>query len=134
MVLQDLRNTNINLSLNLKENESAWLIIHKQDFQKVYKQIKDLGYYCNLENWIRFSVLPDFKRIDVLHVTKTKDAPFHSIKYKRPCVTPYVNKDGSPRGWEYDENGDKVRYTGLGNVFFLSSEDSLISLLRQMTE
>lgn len=118
---------------DLADDESLWLFIDKKDFMFWYNKItKDWNYQCNLENWVRFSVLPDFKRIDVLHVTKTNSYYFETITYTRPVTTPYVDAEGKPRGWHYDENGNKVRETGLGNVFFVSDIQTAKTLLTKM--
>lgn len=118
---------------DLNDDETLWLVIRKQDFSYWYRLITEKwGYHCNLENWVRFAVLPNFDRIDVLHVTKTANYFFETITYTRPVTTPYVDSDGKPRGWHYDENGNKVRETGLGNVFFVSDIDTAKSLLSKM--
>lgn len=41
---------------------------------------------------------------------------WNNLKMLREVVTPYV-KDGRPRGWFLDEHGNRVRWTGLGNVW-----------------
>lgn len=41
---------------------------------------------------------------------------WNPIKTLREVVTPYV-KDGKPRGWFLNEKGERVRWTGLGNVW-----------------
>lgn len=41
---------------------------------------------------------------------------WNNLKMLREVCTPYM-KDGRPRGWFLDENGKRVRWTGLGNVW-----------------
>lgn len=35
----------------------------------------------------------------------------------RPVIAPYKDKDGKPKGWYVDEEGNRVRWTGTGNVW-----------------
>lgn len=52
----------------------------------------------------------------VVHFTKSKDFTWNNLKTLRQVIVPYV-KNGQPRGWFLDENGKRVRWTGLGNVW-----------------
>jgi site-specific DNA-methyltransferase (adenine-specific) len=57
------------------------------------------------------------QREDIFYATKAGgNVTYNPLKMLREVVTPYV-KDGKPRGWFLDENGKRVRWTGLGNVW-----------------
>jgi adenine-specific DNA-methyltransferase len=57
------------------------------------------------------------QREDIFYATKPGgEKTWHPLKMLREVVTPYV-KDGKPRGWFLDEFGNRVRWTGLGNVW-----------------
>ena len=61
------------------------------------------------------------QREDIYFGTKPGGTPtWHPLKMLREVVTPYM-KDGRPRGWFLDENGKRVRWTGLGNVWTYTS-------------
>lgn len=61
------------------------------------------------------------QREDVYYAVKPgAEKTWHPLKMLREVVTPYM-KDGRPRGWFLDEHGNRVRWTGLGNVQTYSS-------------
>lgn len=78
----------------------------------------------HLENWVIWarqkgrgsSKHLKSQREDILHFTKTNKFTWNNVKMLREVVCPYI-KDGKPRGWFLDENGKRVRWTGLGNVW-----------------
>lgn len=60
-------------------------------------------------------------REDVYYATKPKGKiTWNSLQTLREVIAPYV-KDGKPRGWFLDEFGNRVRWTGLGNVMTYSA-------------
>lgn len=59
-------------------------------------------------------------REEIVHYTKSKKYIWNDVQVLREVVTPYV-KDGRPRGWFINSDGKRVRWTGLGNVWFYSS-------------
>lgn len=61
------------------------------------------------------------QREDVFYATKPGGTPvWNNLQMLREVIAPYV-KDGKPRGWFLDEFGNRVRWTGLGNVMTYSS-------------
>lgn len=57
------------------------------------------------------------QREDIYYAYKDGAKPtWNNLKMLREVICPYV-KDGKPRGWFLDENGKRVRWTGLGNVW-----------------
>lgn len=57
------------------------------------------------------------QREDIYYFYKNGEKPkWNNLKMLREVVTPYV-KDGKPRGWFLNEEGKRVRWTGLGNVW-----------------
>lgn len=57
------------------------------------------------------------QREDIFYATKPEGKiTWNNLKMLREVVTPYI-KNGRPRGWFLDENGKRVRWTGLGNVW-----------------
>jgi len=96
------------------------------DFSKIMKEV---GFNIDLRNtivWARqkgrgASKHLKSQREDIYYAVKPGDKHvWHPLKMLREVVTPYV-KDGRPRGWFLDENGKRVRWTGLGNVMTYSS-------------
>jgi len=82
----------------------------------------------HLENWVVWarqkgrgsSKHLKSQREDIFHTTKSKTYVWNNLKMLREVVTPYV-KDGKPRGWFINEQGKRVRWTGLGNVWVYTS-------------
>ena len=59
-------------------------------------------------------------REDIFHITKSDKFIWNNLKVLREVICPYT-KNGKPRGWFVDENGKRVRWTGLGNVWTYSA-------------
>ncbi len=107
----------------LKNNGTMWSFM---GYEKIFDFIPLLEKYGNvhLENWIIWarqkgrgsSKHLKSQREDIFHITKSDNFTWNNIKTLREVVCPYV-KDGKPRGWFLDENGKRVRWTGLGNVW-----------------
>jgi len=55
-------------------------------------------------------------REDIFHTTKSKVFTWNNVKILRDVVAPY-KVDGKPKGWFINEEGRRVRWTGLGNVW-----------------
>jgi len=99
-------------------------------YQNILDFIPILNKYgqVHLENWVVWarqkgrgsSKHLKSQREDIFHVTKSDKYTWNNLKVLREVVCPYV-KDGKPRGWFLDENGKRVRWTGLGNVWVYSS-------------
>lgn len=90
---------------------------------------EDLGLTVHMENWVGWarqkgrgsSKHLKSQREEIFHFTKhPTDYVWHPLKMLREVVTPYM-KDGRPRGWFIDENGNRVRWTGLGNMWTYSA-------------
>jgi len=61
------------------------------------------------------------QREDIYFGTKPGGIPiWNNLQMLREVIAPYV-KDGKPRGWFLDEFGNRVRWTGLGNVMTYTS-------------
>jgi len=61
------------------------------------------------------------QREDIYYGFKQGGIPiWNSLKVLREVVTPYM-KDGRPRGWFLNELGQRVRWTGLGNIWCYSA-------------
>lgn len=75
------------------------------------------------------------QREDIVHFTKTNTYTWNNIKVLREVIAPYV-KDGRPRGWFINEQGLRVRWTGLGNVWTFTSPqyNSLLDLQRHSAQ
>lgn len=107
----------------LKPTGTMWSFMgfdHVLDFIPILRQYGNV----HLENWVVWarqkgrgaSKHLKSQREDILHVTKSQNFIWNPLKMLREVVTPYV-KDGKPRGWFLDDNGKRVRWTGLGNVW-----------------
>lgn len=95
------------------------------EFAKIMEKYFDVDY----RNWVVWarqkgrgaSKHLKSQREDLFYATKLGgEKTWNNLKMLREVVTPYV-KDGKPRGWFLDENGKRVRFTGLGNVWVYSS-------------
>jgi len=99
-------------------------------YSSIFNFVPILEKYGNvhLENWVVWarakgrSSSKHLKslREDIFHITKSEKFTWNNLKVLREVVCPYV-KDGKPRGWFIDENGKRVRWTGLGNVWMYTS-------------
>jgi site-specific DNA-methyltransferase (adenine-specific) len=99
-------------------------------YGSIFSFVPILERYGNvhLENWVVWarqkgrgsSKHLKSQREDIFHVTKSNKFTWNNLKVLREVVCPYT-KDGKPRGWFLDENGKRVRWTGLGNVWVYSA-------------
>lgn len=114
----------------LKENGTMWMFCDRTKIPDIFKIVDSIGFNNNLENWCiwaRSKGRGSSKKLksireDILHLTKSKKYTWNSIEYLKKVICPYTDKDGNPRGWATDiDTGDRVRFSGLGNVLFYSS-------------
>lgn len=111
----------------LKDNGTMWSFMGYQNVIDFIPLLRNYG-NVNLENWVIWarqkgrgsSKHLKSMREDIIHFTKGKTHTWNNLKVLREVVVPYV-KDGKPRGWFLDENGKRVRWTGLGNVWTYTS-------------
>ncbi len=54
---------------------------------------------------------------ELLYFSKVKKPIFYEQKKIRPVIAPYKDAEGKPKGWIVDEEGNRVRWTGVGNVW-----------------
>jgi site-specific DNA-methyltransferase (adenine-specific) len=54
---------------------------------------------------------------EILYFSKSSTPTFHEQLKIRPVIAPYKNEDGTPKGWFCNEEGNRVRWTGVGNVW-----------------
>jgi site-specific DNA-methyltransferase (adenine-specific) len=84
-----------------------------------------LDKYGIIKNWITWhrtkgrGSKSNFKSMkeEILFYTKGSNYTWNEQKMLKKHIFPYV-KDGKPRGWFTNEEGEKCRWTGLGNVWF----------------
>ena len=84
-----------------------------------------LDKYGTIKNWITWhrtkgrGSKSNYKSMkeEILFYTKGKKYTWNEQKMLKKHIFPYV-KDGKPRGWFTNEDGEKCRWTGLGNVWF----------------
>lgn len=120
----------------LKDTGTLWAFM---GYQNIFKFVPILNRYGNvhLENWVIWarqkgrgsSKHLKSQREDIFHVTKSKNYTWNNLKLLREVAVPYM-KEGKPRGWFLNEEGKRVRWTGLGNVWvyttpFWKSKDDL---------
>ena len=114
----------------LKEDGTMWMFCDRTKIPDLFRLIEEVGYINNLENWCiwaRSKGRGSSKKLksireDILHLTKSKKYKWNSIEYLKKVICPYTDKDGNPRGWATDiETGERIRYSGLGNVLYYSS-------------
>jgi len=107
----------------LKLTGTLWTFMGYQHIVEFIPLLQQYG-QVHLENWVIWarqkgrgsSKHLKSQREDIFHVTKSDEYTWNNLKVLREVVCPYV-KDGKPRGWFLDENGKRVRWTGLGNVW-----------------
>jgi len=107
----------------LKKDGSMWSFMGYQNILEFIPLLNKYG-ILHLENWVIWarqkgrgsSKHLKSQREDILHITKSNNYIWNQIKVLREVICPYT-KDGKPRGWFLDENGKRVRWTGLGNVW-----------------
>ncbi len=114
----------------LKPDGTMWMFCDRTKVPDIFKIVEEVGFNNNLENWCiwaRSKGRGSSKKLksireDILHLTKSKKYKWNSIEYLKKVICPYTDKDGNPRGWATDiETGERVRYSGLGNVLYYSS-------------
>ena len=69
---------------------------------------------CSNKNW-------KSSKEEILYFSKQKEPKFFSQKKLRPVIAPYKDEDGKPKGWFINEEGERVRWTGIGNVWHYTS-------------
>jgi len=107
----------------LKKNGTMWSFMGYEHFLEFIPLLKKYG-IVHLENWVVWarqkgrcsSKHLKSQREDIFHITKSKDFIWNNLKVLRKVICPYT-KNGEPRGWFVNEKGERVRWTGLGNVW-----------------
>lgn len=112
----------------LDTNGTLWLFSHPKVVIDVIQIAKKVGFIFHEENWAIWarqkgrgsSKHLKSSREDVLHFTKLSNYTWNNINTLREVIAPY-KIDGRPRGWFINSDGDRVRWTGMGNVWPYSS-------------
>jgi len=111
------------------ETGSMWLFCGRTQIPSVFKCIESSGLNNDLKNWMTYcrakgrgsSHALKSQAEEIIHITKSKNYTFNPVEYERQVVVPYM-KDGKPRGWMLDQiTGQRVRWSGLGNVACFTS-------------
>jgi len=111
----------------LKPTGTMWSFMGYDNIIEFVPILREYG-NVHLENWVVWarqkgrgsSKHLKSQREDIFHVTKSDNFTWNNLKVLREVICPYM-KDGKPRGWFMDENGKRVRWTGLGNVWMYTS-------------
>lgn len=97
-----------------------------QDWHLVAEYVIRLKMVFNhFHNWITWernkgrSSNKNFKssKEEILIFSKSKSPKFNAQEKLRPVIAPYRDDEGKPKGWYIDEEGNRVRWTGVGNVW-----------------
>jgi site-specific DNA-methyltransferase (adenine-specific) len=97
-----------------------------QDWRMVSEYVIELKkifpYFQNWITWERIkgrSSKTNWKstKEEILYFSKIEQPKFFEQKKIRPVIAPYKDMDGKPKGWFVDEEGNRVRWTGTGNVW-----------------
>jgi len=112
----------------LDYNGTLWLFSHPKVVTEIITIAKDVGFIFHEENWVVWarqkgrgsSLHLKSTREDILHFTKSSKYTWNNMKVIREVIAPY-KKDGRPRGWFINSEGNRVRWSGLGNVWTYSS-------------
>jgi site-specific DNA-methyltransferase (adenine-specific) len=112
----------------LKPGGTIWSFMASTEVFNFYPLFNSI-FEVDLKNWIVWarqkgrgsSKHLKSQREDIFYGIKSGGKKtWNSMKMLREVIAPYV-KNGRPRGWFLDANGNRVRWTGLGNVFVYSS-------------
>jgi len=112
---------------SMKDNGSLWSFMSYENILDFIPILKKYG-IVHLENWVIWarqkgrgsSKHLKSQREDILHVSKSRVFVWNNIKILREVATGYT-ENGKPRGWFINENGERVRWTGIGNVWVYTS-------------
>lgn len=124
----------------LKPDGVCWLFCARTKFLEISNIIDNIGLQNNLKYWLTYArnkgrgatKRPKSVAEEILCISKSDNFYFSNIDYLREVVTPYV-KNGKPRGWFVDQNtGQRVRWSGLGNVLCFSSPFHLNKFEKQI--
>jgi site-specific DNA-methyltransferase (adenine-specific) len=90
------------------------------DYVFLLKQV--FPYFQNWITWERnkgrsSSINWKSSKEEILYFSKVKNPIFYEQKKIRPVIAPYKDEEGKPKGWFVDEEGNRVRWTGVGNVW-----------------
>lgn len=97
-----------------------------QDWRLVSEFVTELKkVFPYFQNWITWernkgrASKTNFKssKEEILYFSKSNKPKFNEQKKIRPVIAPYKDADGNPKGWYIDEEGNRVRWTGVGNVW-----------------
>lgn len=108
---------------------TCWTFGAPTQVPMLFKIFQQIGFHNNLKNWTIYSRAKGrgarkhlkSQREDIFHLTKSEKYVWHSIEYLRRVVVPYTVA-GTPRGWALDiGTGERVRFTGVGNVMHVTS-------------
>lgn len=92
-----------------KHNE--WIIFKREEWQDAAKDF-------DFDKLLSVRINNDF--FECLY---TGEGKFHSVKILRHVLVPYV-VDGKPRGWFKGKNDEPLRWTGIGNILYMSGENA----------
>ncbi len=124
LVMKKLKPTGTMWSFMAKDNSFTW-----SGCEKGFVNILEEYGTVHMDNWVTWarqkgrgsSKHLKSQREELFHFTKDpSNYTWNNLKMLREVIAPYV-KDGRPRGWFLDENGKRVRWTGLGNVWTYSA-------------
>lgn len=119
----------------LKPTGSMWAFMAKDNCftwskcEKGFVNIMEDYGTVHMENWVTWARQKGrgsnghlkSQREELFHFTKNPNKyTWNPQKMLREVIAPYV-KDGRPRGWFIDSDGNRKRFTGLGNVWTYSS-------------
>lgn len=105
---------------------NSWIIFDRTEYDDIKNK-----YSIDFNKWISARVNDSF--IEALYTGNNK---FANVKVLRHVLAPYV-KDGKPRGWFYGKDNEPLRWTGIGNIFYLkgdNAKEAFSSLLLALSE
>ena len=101
-----------------------------QDWRLVSEYVIELKkIFPYFQNWITWERIKGrsskinwkSSKEEILYFSKSKLPKFFEQKKLRPVIAPYKDENGKPKGWFVDEEGNRVRWTGIGNVWHYTS-------------
>jgi len=114
------------MAYNQLKNDGSMYVCISWEYSSYYHLIlKDIGF--NIKNRISWKrdkgrgSRNNWKSIqeDIWFVTKSNKYTFNidDVMVKKDVIAPYRDKDGNPKGWWYDSDGNPIRMTHPGNYW-----------------
>lgn len=112
----------------LKTGGTLWSFMSVENVCELLTVLNFENYNVDKRNWIVWarqkgrnaSKHLKSSREDIVYATKGKPKTYNSLSVLRDVIAPYRDETGKPRGWFVNNEGKRVRWSGLGNIWVFS--------------